>query len=190
VAHRQRQIEDLGASFVEQAGITQEGAQKIADELEAAFGEEGLADVIMAGFAERQASSFQKLFEEIGAGIKEVGTATDSATPAGPTDISRRYPGGRQLQSFDQGGVVAGPIGSPQVVQALGGERVLTMQQQQVLAPAVSSATFRHELAGSLSIKGSGSISDAQIDVISERVNREVVETFKLGLDRVKRRNN
>lgn len=186
---RQRQIEDLGASFVEQAGITQEGAQKIADELEKAFGEEGLADVIMAGFAERQASSFQKLFEDIGAGIEEVGTATDSADAAGPTDISRRYPQ-RQLQSFDGGGVVPGPAGSPQPILAHGGERVLTMQQQQVLAPAVTSATFRHELAGSLTVRGSGSISDAQIDVISERVNRDVVESFRQGLDRVKRRNN
>lgn len=190
--NRARQLEDLGRSFVEQEGITKEGAQKIADELEAAFGEEGIADVIMSGFAERQASAFQQLFADIAADLDEVNDLPPPPDNA-PTDIRRRYP----ILAREHGGPVApgqpylvGEAGPELFSPASAGSITPTMQTMRMLAGTGSSSSSRSalQLSGGFHVSGSGSITDAQIEMISERVNRDVVENYRIALQRRKGR--
>jgi hypothetical protein len=70
--------------------MTRDGAQKIANELETAFGEKGIADQIMTGFTDRTTGSFAGMFEELEAQIRDLetrlaGAGEQAAQPARPT---------------------------------------------------------------------------------------------------------
>jgi hypothetical protein len=131
-----RQLEDLGRSLADQQGVTAEGTEAIAGELEKVFGMEGVADNIFKGFTERtesEESEFKGLFEELG---NIVSDAEDKIqTPAivplalGGGGLGSRIGG---IPEFQEGGIVGGPgpIGSPQIVQAHKGETFIPTHQQ------------------------------------------------------------
>jgi hypothetical protein len=81
-----RQLEDLGRSFAEQEGVTQEGTTAVADQLETVFGVGGTADNIMTGFTSKTKGEFTTLFKDLEKIIKDAETSIDaSAVSRTPT---------------------------------------------------------------------------------------------------------
>jgi hypothetical protein len=185
--NRDRQLEDLGRSLVEQEDLTKAGAQAIADELEKAFGEEGVADVIMTGFADRQASTFQQLFNDIAGGIAAVGSSL-SGSPSDASTTAGTAPSRRGRQSFAEGGIVDGPEGAPVNVLAHGGEMFLNRGQQnqiaRMLAPVIPSQ--RLTIGGGATFK-----VDAPTGTSANVVNEagvEMTQAFDEAVRRLERR--
>ncbi len=188
-----RQLEDLGRSLADQEGVTAEGSAAIADELEKVFGIDGVATNIMTGFTDKTESDFKSLFEN----LEEITSKTKIQIP----EPSRRGSGGREIFSpgtsnpstisrlaeFDDGGVVPGPIGSPQVIQAHAGETVLpTHQQSFVMAsPVIPTQVLRIE--GGMDVKGSG-FDNAEEKIVQMALS-EMGETLEIAVKRIARKN-
>lgn len=188
---QQRQIEDLGRSLAEQEDLTKEGAAKIAEQLEEAFGIEGIADQIMGGFTTRQESAFQELFESISEDAK---IATEELE--GLKELTRDIGGGPSLEfgagganpatfgipSFHQGGVVGGPRGSEQFAQVLGGETILPTHQMN--APLIPSQTLNVNMSGGFNISGGEGVSAR----VKQEAISEMTEAFEIAVRRLGRR--
>jgi hypothetical protein len=193
-----RQLEDLGRSLSEQAGVTEEGAAAIADELEKVFGIEGTADNIMTGFADKTKAEFATLFEDLNSAIVESElkkNLQDLQNAAEPGTFSktissggfggRRTPSG--IQPFDDGGVVPGPLGSPQIIQAHGGETFIPTHKRsfQMAAPVIPSQELNVNMAGGFDVSGDGQANDQ----ILQAATAEMVENFRIAVQRLARRN-
>jgi hypothetical protein len=185
-----RQLEDLGRSLADQQGVTAEGTEAIAGELEKVFGMEGVADNIFKGFTERTESEFKGLFEELGSIVSD---AEDKIqTPAivplalGGGGLGSRIGG---IPEFDNGGVVGGPgpIGSPQIVQAHKGETFIPTHQQSftMAAPVIPSQSLDVSMSGGFNITGDGQANDE----ILQAASQEMTENFKIAIRRLARRN-
>lgn len=184
----QRQIEDLGRSLAQQEDLTKEGAAAIAQQLEEAFGQDGIADQIMSGFTMRQESAFQKLFESIGEGAKEAtdrlkelsGTVGSGTFGATGFDRPRAFP--ERLAEFQEGGVVGGPTGAPQLAIVHGGETVLPTHRMAVRAPEL----VEHRLTGraNVNVQGLENASQATVD----RAVDAMIETMDVAMKRAVRR--
>jgi hypothetical protein len=185
-----RQLEDLGRSLAEQQGVTEEGANAIAGELEKVFGQEGVADSIFTGFKERTESDFRDLFENIGETVSE---AKPPEPPKIPVELVPQVGGGGfggrigGVQEFGTGGVVGGPIGSPQIIQAHGGETVLPTHTQsfQMAAPVIPSQSLDVNMSGGFSVSGDGQGDEA----IMKAAAAEMTENFRIAVRRIARKN-
>jgi phage-related minor tail protein len=182
-----RQLEDLGRSLADQKDVTAEGTQAIASEIEKVFGTEGVADNIFSGFKTRTESDFKNLFENVEKIVSEAKVEPPKVTT--PTSVSGDIIGSRigGLQEFQEGGVVGGPIGSPQIIQAHAGETVLPTHQRsfQMVAPVVPSQVLTVE--GGMDVRGSG-FGQASEQVVQEAMT-EMSETFRIAIGRLARRN-
>jgi phage-related minor tail protein len=185
-----RQLEDLGRSLSEQQGVTEEGAAAIAGELEKVFGQEGVADSIFTGFKERTESDFRDLFENIG---ETVSDAKPPEPPKIPVELVPQAGGGGfgsrigGIQEFATGGVVGGPIGSPQIVQAHGGETILPTHTQSftMAAPVIPSQSLEVNMSGGFNVSGDGQGDEA----IMKAAAAEMTENFRIAVRRIARRN-
>ncbi len=182
---QQRQLEDLGRSFSAQEEITKEGATAIAAQLETVFGQEGVADSILGGFTSRAESDFRDLFKNIeDIAIKGLSSASSSGllAPALPTSGIQG-----QVPIFDDGGVVPGPIGSPQIIRAEGGETVLPTHKQsfKMPAPVIPSQRLAVEMSGGFAITG----GEAAGEAATQAAVTEVVDTIEIAINRLARRN-
>jgi phage-related minor tail protein len=196
---QQRQIEDLGRSLAEQAGVTAEGTAAIAGELEKVFGIDGVADSIMTGFTEKTENEFTDLFANLEktaseSSLKKIlqevqetalpGTLRPSPSSGGGGFGSRI--GG--IPEFGEGGVVPGPVGSPQIIQAHGGETIFPTQQRsfQMIAPVIPSQSLEVLMSGGFNITGDGQSNEA----ILQAATQEMTENFRIAVRRLARRNN
>lgn len=181
----QRQLEDLGRSLASQKDLTEEGVTAIASEIEKVFGQEGVADIIFSGFAARTESGFTELFNNVAEIVAD--TTISPSSPAGFGD-SGIQPGGGIGQSFEHGGVIQGPIGSPQIVQAHAGETVLPTHKQSFImpAPVVPSQILSIEMSGGFSINGGEEASAGVVDAAVV----EMADTLEITMKRLARRNN
>jgi hypothetical protein len=181
-----RQLEDLGRSLADQQGVTAEGTQAIAGELEKVFGTKGVADSIFKGFTERTESDFKSLFEELGNIVSESQDKIRPIVPlaAGGGGLGSRIGG---IPEFQDGGVVPGPLGSPQIIQAHAGETVLPTHQQSftMAAPVIPSQSLDVNMSGGFNITGDGQANDE----ILQAASREMTENFKIAIRRLARRN-
>jgi hypothetical protein len=88
----------------------------------------------MSGFAERNASKFQSLFDFIGTGLRNL-------TPREASDTAGTAPSRTGRQSFKDGGIVPGPTGAAVNATVHGGEMILNQGQQtsimRMLAPVI-----------------------------------------------------
>ncbi len=178
-----RQLEDLGRSFAEQEGVTEEGTKAIAAELEKVFGQEGVADTIFAGFTARTESEFRGLFDNVEQIVSDIKTVSAPIPSIGGFGGSRI--GG--LSEFDHGGVVPGPIGSPQVIQAHGGETVLPTHKQsfQMAAPVIPAQNLDVAMSGGFNITGGEQAGEAAVQAAVV----EMTENFQIAVRRLARRN-
>ncbi len=179
---QERQLEDLGRSLANQKDVTEEGVTAIAGELEKIFGQEGVADIIISGFASRTESEFTELFSN----IEEI--VSSANVPLGlPSDIagSGRIGG---IPRFHEGGVVAGPVGQPQLAVVKSGETILPTHKQSFImpAPVVPSQTLSVEMSGGFSINGSEGASSNVIEAAIE----ETTNTLEIAIRRLARRSN
>jgi hypothetical protein len=183
-----RQLEDLGRSFAEQEGVTEEGTTAIANQLESVFGIGGTADNIMTGFTAKTESEFTELFKNLEDIVKE---AEISPSPANiPTRVGGGSFGGPRIggiPEFKEGGIVPGPIGSPQIVRAHSGETILPTHQQSftMAAPVIPSQNLNVNMSGGFNITGDGQADEA----ILQATMTEMVDSFKIAVDRLVRRN-
>jgi hypothetical protein len=184
-----RQLEDLGRSLSEQQGVTEEGVNAIAGELEKVFGQEGVADSIFTGFKDRTESDFKDLFENIGevvsdAKVPEPPKIPVEIVPSGGGGFGARIGG---VQEFQEGGVVGGPIGSPQIIQAHGGETVLPTHQRSftMTAPVIPSQSLEVTMGGGFNISGGEQAGEAAVQAAVV----EMTENFKIAVGRLARRN-
>jgi uncharacterized phage infection (PIP) family protein YhgE len=186
---QQRQLEDLGRSLADQEDLTAEGAARIAEELETVFGMEGVADNIMSGFTARTESEFRDLFEN----VEDIITSTEerlaqarAASRAGdfglvggasglPVDINRPL-------AFDDGGVVPGPRGAPQPAIVHGGETILPTHRMSV--PIIPSQNLNVIASGRISVEGSGSIDEAALVQVENRI----ADSMEIAIKRMARR--
>ena len=181
-----RQLEDLGRSLAEQEGVTAEGSTAIAGELEKVFGIDGLADNIMTGFTDRTESDFKDLFKDVG---KIIGDA-EIPSPSSPVQTTggggaRRSPAGPQR--FGEGGIVEGPIGSPQTVIAHGGETFIPTHKSSfaMTAPVIPSQNLSVTMDGGFNITGGGEAGEAA----TQAAVAEMTENFRIAVQRLARRN-
>ncbi len=176
----QRQLEDLGRSLASQKDLTEEGVAAIAGEIEKVFGQEGVADTILSGFATRTESGFATLFgnvaDIISSATMSSGLPSDVASPG-------RIGG---IPEFHDGGVVPGPAGSPQIIQALGKETVLPTHKQSFImpAPVVPSQTLSVEMSGGFNISGGEGAPEGVI----EAAVVEMADTMEITMRRLTRR--
>lgn len=189
--NQQRQLEDLGRSLATQEGITAEGVMAIAGEIEGVFGQEGVADTIFAGFTARTESEFQTLFANIEELINESSEELKKIEEEIRLPVIFRGGGSRDtlgglgassgVPSFADGGIVPGPRGSPQLIQAHGGETVLPTHRMN--APVIPSQTLNVQMGGGFDIRGGEAAGQAVVQAaIGEMV--EMVETVVKRLER------
>lgn len=195
---QRRQLEDLGRSFAEQEGVTVEGTEAIAAQLEKIFGIEGTASNIMSGFTAKTESDFTKLFGKLEEIIKGAELEPETSLPivnTGPLGFGGRIGG---PQEFQHGGVVEGPLGSPQIVRAHAGETILPTHQARfnrqmlsstdsfrMVAPVIPSQNLNVNMSGGFNITGSGQANDE----ILQAAAQEMTETFRIAIRRIERRN-
>lgn len=188
---QRRQLEDLGQSLADQKDITAQGVNSIADEIERVFGLEGAASNIIVGFSKRSRSEFNDLIENVEKSFKKLQGIESrqrdrplvTLTGAGTSGTSFATP---VSGVFDDGGVVPGPLGSPQVVLAHGGENILpTHKSFQATAPIIPSQDLNILMSGGLDITGDGQSNDAILQAATE----EMTETIRLAVRRLARRN-
>lgn len=199
--NQQRQIEDLGRALATQEGITAEGTLAIAGEIEKIFGQEGVADTIFAGFTARTESEFQTLFDSVeeiinksGEELKKVEEEIrlpvifkDDSAPKLPVIFRAGGSGSREIQgglgassgapSFADGGIVPGARGSPQLIQAHGGETVLPTHRMS--APLIPSQTINLQMGGGFEITGGEAAGEAVVRAAVEEMTDNVVEAVK-----------
>jgi len=195
---QRRQLEDLGQSLTEQKDITAQGVNSIADEIERVFGLEGAASNIIAGFSERSRSEFNSLIENVEEGFKKLQgieekrkldiplvSLTGSGTSGGSFGQRRSTSSG--IQAFQEGGVVQGPLGSPQTVQAHAGETILPTHQQSftAVAPVIPSQSLEVLMSGGFDIKGGDQAGEAAV----QAAVTEMTETIQIAVRRLVRRN-
>jgi hypothetical protein len=188
---QQRQLEDLGRSLAEQQDLTAEGAARIAEELETVFGMEGVADNIMSGFTARTESEFRGLFEEITGIVEETQQRMEESAQAGRTRFSGEFGlgggTGRELDpfrplAFDDGGIVPGPRGAPQSAIVHGGETILPTHRMSV--PIIPSQNLNVVASGRISVEGSGSIDEAALVQVEDRI----ADSMEIAIKRMARR--
>ncbi len=187
-----RQLEDLGRSLAEQKGVTEEGSAAIAAELEKVFGIEGVADNIMTGFAAKTESDFTTLFKNLES-IVSSADLEPKITPelASASLVSGGSFGGRQrlggVQEFNDGGIVQGPLGSPQAVIAHAGETVIPTHKSsfQMAAPVIPAQNLDISMSGGFNITGGEQAGEAAVQAAVS----EMTENFKIAVRRLARRN-
>jgi len=185
-----RQLEDLGRSFAEQEGVTAEGTTAIANQLESVFGIGGTADNIMTGFTAKTENEFTELFANLEKIVSEAKIEPEPlGVPATTGTTSGGGFGGRigGVQRFQDGGVVAGPTGSPQPAIVHAGETVLPTHRQSftMTAPVIPSQSLNVNMSGGFNITGDGQ-ADEQI---LQAATTEMVNNFKIAVNRLARRN-
>jgi phage-related minor tail protein len=183
---QQRQLEDLGSSLADQQGVTEEGVNAIAGELEKVFGQEGVADNIFGGFKKRTESDFKDLFEDLSDIVSDVNIPEPKPVPASLPGIPGRIGG---IQELQEGGVVGGPgpIGSPQTITAHKGETFLPTHQRSftMAAPVIPSQTLNVDMSGGFNITGDGQGDEA----ILQAAAAEMTEMIRIAVRRLARRN-
>jgi hypothetical protein len=195
-ASQARQLEDLGRSLAEQKDVTEQGVTAIAGEIEKVFGMEGVADNIFSGFSERTKSEFNDLIADVEDSFKKLEDRkidTPLVALTGAPNIPKTdelplfLPGFDNQRSFGDGGVVPGPIGSPQIIEAHAGETVLPTHQRSFVmaAPVIPSQILEVAMSGGFNITGDGQADEA----ILRAAVSEMTETFGIAVRRVARRN-
>jgi hypothetical protein len=189
---QRRQLEDLGISLAEQKDVTAQGVNAIAEEIENVFGIDGVANNIITGFSKRTRSEFEDLFEDVEDIISEpVAPRMDTPLVSLTGDARRRTPipvdVTSGVQRFQEGGVVAGPIGSPQRAIVHAGETVLPTHQQSftMTAPVIPSQSLDVNMSGGFNVTGDGQSNDAILQAATE----EMTENFRIAVRRLARRN-
>jgi hypothetical protein len=182
--NQQRQIEDLGRSLAVQKDVTAEGALAIAGEIEAVFGQDGVADTIFGGFTARTESEFQSLFDNVekivqGMQIKEALSGGRGRSFGGAPFFGSGELG---LPSFDDGGIVPGTRGSPQAIMAHGGETVLPTHKMSL--PAIPSQSLNVTMAGGFDVRGA---EGAGATAVQAAVS-EMTDAFEIAVKRMVRR--
>jgi hypothetical protein len=181
-----RQLEDLGRSLADQEGVTAEGTAAIAGELEKVFGQEGVADNIITGFTARTENDFNNLFENLERVVSEAEIRPRVITPRVTTGAGGRGRVGG-IPEFQEGGIVPGPLGSPQIVQAHAGETILPTHQRsfQAIAPVIPSQSLEVLMSGGFDIRGGEQAGEAAV----QAAVTEMTETIQVAVRRLARRN-
>lgn len=187
---QQRQLEDLGRSFANQEGITVEGTEAIAAQLEKIFGVEGTADKIITGFTAKTESEFTDLFDDLEKIVKSADLEPSTppiVTPALGLGVGTQPGRIGGVQEFGEGGVVDGPIGQPQLAVVHGGETVLPTHQQsfQMQAPFIPNQALDVRMSGGFNITGSAQANEE----ILQQAAAEMTENFRIAVNRLARRN-
>jgi hypothetical protein len=192
---QRRQLEDLGQSLAEQKDVTAQGVNAIAEEIEKIFGLDGVANNIIVGFSERTRSEFDDLTSAVEDDFKKIQGIQDEQRDkplvalTGDTrrgEVSSGGFGGR-IQRFDDGGIVDGPIGSPQAAIVHAGETVLPTHQRSfaMAAPVIPSQSLDVVMSGGFSVTGDGQGNEEILRAASE----EMTENFRIAVQRLARRN-
>lgn len=198
---QQRQLEDLGRSLAMQEDLTAEGAMAISQQIEEAFGVDGVADQIYSGFTARQESKFKDLYanleEIVATGQKKIQDEVKKSTQAAAANAGfganpslllgqqAQTSSGLHLpiiQKFHQGGIVGGPRGSEQFISALGGETILPTHQMN--APIVPSQNLNVNMSGGFNITGGEGVGAR----VKEEAISEMTEAFEIAVKRLGRR--
>jgi hypothetical protein len=181
--NQQRQLEDLGRSLATQKDVTAEGAEAVAGEIENVFGQDGVADTIFGGFTERTESEFQNLFDNIADILGDITAPSSFGAPASQDirDTIAAFDAG--LPNFDDGGIVPGSVGSPQIIRAHGGETVLPTHKMTI--PAVPSQSLNVEMSGGFDIRGGEGAGQAAVQAAVV----EMVDAVEIAVKRMARRN-
>jgi hypothetical protein len=190
---QRRQLEDLGQSLAEQKDVTAQGVNAIAEEIERVFGMAGVANNIIVGFSERTRSEFNSLVdsvEETISSLDEVEKKRDVPLVALTGDVSRPSGGGfggRVSGPFQEGGIVPGPIGQPQLAIVEGGETILPTHQRSftMTAPVIPSQSLEVTMGGGFNISGGEQAGEAAVQAAVV----EMTENFKIAVGRLARRN-
>jgi len=185
-----RQLEDLGRSLAEQEGVTKEGSEKVALALEEVFGIDGSASNIMTGFTAKTESEFRDLFDNLNEIVTDEGKVLDLSDVGLPsTSPGRRTSNASGIPRFQEPGTVPGPLGSPQLVIAEGGERFLgadsARQNFAMTAPVIPSQTLNVAMSGGFNITGGGEGNEE----IIQAATTEMVESIQIAVNRLARRN-
>jgi hypothetical protein len=181
-----RQLEDLGRSFAEQEGVTIEGTTAIANQLGKVFGIDGTADSIISGFTTKTKGEFTDLFADIEKIVKDAEAAIEPepiqvSASVGPSDFGGRIGG---VQRFQDGGIVSGPVGSPQPAIVHGGETVLPTHRQSftMTAPVIPSQSLNVNMSGGFDIRGGESAGgEATRQAITEMTDAFEIVVKRLG---------
>jgi hypothetical protein len=189
-----RQLQDLGRSFADQKGVTEQGVTAIAGELEKVFGTSGVAENIITGFSDRTQSEFKTLFDNIAKIARETKIPSPKiSVPSGFGSSSGSGSGRRKRlggpQEFHEGGIIGGPgpIGSPQTIQALKGETVLPTHKQSFTmnAPVIPSQNLNVNMSGGFNIEGGEQAGQETIQAAIV----EMTDTLEIAIRRLARRN-
>jgi hypothetical protein len=191
---QRRQLEDLGQSLADQKDITAQGVNSIADEIERVFGLDGAATNIITGFGRRSRSEFNDLIDNVESSFKKLQGIEEKRKRDVPlvalTGAPRQQPtpvDDRNIQRFQEGGVVSGPLGSPQVVQAHAGETILPTHQRSftAIAPVIPSQSLEVLMSGGFDIRGGEQAGEAAV----QAAVTEMVNTVEVAVRRIVRRN-
>ncbi len=181
---QQRQLEDLGRSFANQETITEEGTAAIANELENVFGIDGAASNIIQGFTAQTESEFISLFDRLEQIVAEADLSiqsTGSTTTRGGRGSRGR--GRFTVPGFQEGGIVPGPVGQPQLAVVHGGETVIPAQQT-IAAPVIPSQNLNVEMSGGFNITGAEGAGQATV----EAAVTEMTDVMEIAIRRLTRR--
>jgi len=151
----------------------------IATELEKIFGVEGVADAIFGGFKDRTESDFKDLF----ANIEDIVKGSTPTTTAPTTPTSRAAAQLLGVPSFQEGGIVPGPIGSPQLIRAEGGETILPTHKMST--PIIPSQLLNVAISGGFGITGGDTAGQAIVQAAIE----QTVDAIEVAIGRLARRN-
>lgn len=158
------------------------------------FGLDGVADSIMTGFADKTKSDFETLFDDLQKIIDDTKFKPPSPAPI-PISPTGALPGmgvgtlpGRigGVQEFQEGGIVGGPIGQPQLAVVHGGETVLpTHKSYQMAAPIIPTGNLNVSMSGGFNISGGEQAGRAAVQAAMD----EMTENFRIAVQRLARRN-
>jgi hypothetical protein len=197
---QRRQLEDLGQSLADQKDITAQGVNSIADEIERVFGLDGAATNIITGFGKRSRSEFNDLVDNVEESFKKLQgieekrkrdiplvTLTGAGTSGTGGGFGERRRTAAGIPAFQEGGVIPGPLGSPQIVQAHAGETILPTHQRsfQAIAPVIPSQSLEVLMSGGFDIRGGEQAGEAAV----QAAVTEMAETMQIAIRRLARKN-
>lgn len=195
--NRNRQLQELGASYQEQKDITQQGMTDIANEMAKLFGEDAIADSLITGWTDRAVSDIGKFLDSLQAKFKAV--QETASTLSKSTKL---------MSSGGTGPTIGGNKGTnlamPQAIgMAGGGEGVVTGPKHFFVEPGVKEyvkfvpqsrgGSMKHsgQINMGLNVSGMPSGLNEQLtQAIIDRAAGEVVGGLEIAINELKRRNN
>lgn len=173
--NRNEQLEELGRSLQKEAEITEAGMKEIAEKIGEVFGDQGAADAIMEGWAERSTTAVSMAMQDIANQIAAVDAqlsalesgdvATDSTS-----ELTRRGRRGSGVRRGRRRGMRSGGVG--EVIGPALFEVEPGVKERVAFAPVGASARNQLDVnvAGGFDVRGAEGASSGVVDAAVEQM--------------------